>query len=195
MAFGTKNQDDADEIPADQDAATLTVLESLREEGFDTANAQASSTSHGYGADAMALYLGFGAVLTGVGGVIMAGEKIEKGIAAWIRMGKQLIRFIDRTRKKDVPVHMSQPLAAAYALAIVSDLADTEETELLSVTIARVRNGSLTPEAYTDFSSHRDRYYICTIQTDTEVYVLGLSASGKRLFQNRLSRDHMGYFF
>lgn len=192
LQFGTDNQDDDNSITPEKDEATVSVVETLGEEGIPTDQAKAYSVSHGYGADAMALGLWLGSA---IGGVFLLGKQIDENITAWISIGKRLKKAIQKLRDKGVGVSMSEPLAAAYALALISEQAGTDEVELLSITIAQIRNGSLTREAYATFLQHPDRYYICAIQTNETVFVVGISASGHLLFQNRLSRSHFAYRF
>src|SRR5207237_8450037 len=112
----------------------------------------------------------------------------------WLSMGSLLRDAVKKLRKQNVTVQMSEPLAAAFALALVAEAHGSDELKLLSSTIVHVRNRSLTPEAHAIFTQHPDRYYVLTIETpDRAAIVMAISARGEVIFQHRLTQNQWGY--
>ena len=166
------------------------VLDDLKAEGIPTDDAEVSSHGYGYGADAFAA----GVILTGLATLLASGKRIEENVDAWIRLGSRLKAVLRRLGARRVDASLSEPAALAIATARVAEESGSSNLRVLSSTVTKVWNGSLTPEAREAFLEHPDRYYVFVlVADDARAHVIGMSARGNVVFHNVLSLEHWSY--
>ena len=184
--------DDFGEATAARHPHALAVLEALRDEGIPTEGAEITARGYGYGADATAIGVTLGALVS----LFLAGKKIEENIDAWLRLGRRLRDALKRLRERQIRVAMSEPAATAYALArIAEDSGTGDGIKLLASRVVPVSNPSLVPEAQQQFLEHPDRYYIFTFGVgEDRVEVLCITAHGRIAFQHSLPLDRFSYY-
>jgi hypothetical protein len=165
------------------------ILRDIGDSDLPVQDARLVPQGYGYGADGPAL----GLILGGVAGLFLLGKSINENLEAWISIGSRLGKLVSKLRKKHDYCTISEPIAAALALAmLLEEGAAAEDIRFVSTSIHPVINGSLTTEAHDEFLSQPDRYYVFVIEErGTAVHVIGMSSVASLLFHHRLTlADH-----
>lgn len=173
----------------DTEEYTPTFLRSLEAEvaaATESDRVEATRTSYGYGADAIAVAV----VLSGLSALFLAGKPIHDNLHAWIKLGRRLGPLVRQLKERLGATRLSESAALAIALHAVADQEpNMRSVVLLSKALSRVPNNSLASEVHHLFRNHPDRYYVFTIEVGRASHVVGIASTGDVLFHHRLSLD------
>ena len=156
--------------------------------GFDLKGVSATTVSSGYGADAMALLIGAGAVF-------LLGKKIDENIDAWARIGARVSALFRGPREDPCGLRMSLPLGVAALVHTI--LADSGQDRLTVENYGRlaVPNRSVPPELQDDFATSPERYYYLVARVPNgDAYMAWLRSNGTGLTCHRLALSNQAAF-
>ncbi|MBU4231488.1 MAG: hypothetical protein KKD99_09825 [Proteobacteria bacterium] len=162
------------------------VLGDLSSEGIETSDALAEIRGYGFGADALALFIGFGL------GLFFAGKKIEENLDSWIRLGKRLSKAISRLKKRQANVMLSEPMAAALSMSSVADIeANYSHILPLSSVIYPIPNSTLNRELINIFKENPYRYYVFGWSINNEfIRIIYMTSYGEIILTHKLPLDY-----
>jgi hypothetical protein len=189
LHVGIAEPDSNDELPLQHLPEIRDVLEELDRSDLSHEGAEFTLHGYGYGADGFAV----GILLTGLATLFLSGKRIEENVDAWVRLGKRVKQALQSLRTKRISVSISEPVALSVALSRVVEDGQPGAIRLISSTIARIRNSSLSTEALALFTEHPDRYYLFIIEADSRLHVVAVGAHGNITFHNVLSLEHWSY--
>jgi hypothetical protein len=166
-------------------AEFLSEVERVVVDATGSEDVAASQTSHGYGADAIAI----GVVLTTLSAVFLSGKDINESIDAWIGLGRRLTSGMRTISERYGTPRLSEPAAFAIALATISaSEPDMPAVVLVSSVITKVRNSSLDPGVFDLFRHHPDRDYVFTVEVGRRsTHVVAVASTGDVLFHHPLA--------
>lgn len=191
LHFGVNEIDSESRASLEERPDVQTVLDEFRSLDISVEDIEIKSYGYGYGADGYAI----GIVLSSLVALFLSGKRIEENLDAWVRLGKRFKQAIQQLHRREISIAVSEPGALAMAISHVSEDAGGQVTvQVLSNTVIRLRNSSISADAYNTFLEHPDRYYIFVLQVgDSRTHVLGMSARGSILFNNVLSLNYWAY--
>jgi hypothetical protein len=162
----------------------LAEVERVVAEATGSEDVTASQTSHGYGADAIAISV----LLTTLSALFLSGNDVNESIERWIALGRRLASGVRTISQRYGAPRLSEPGAFAIALATISATEpDMPPVVLVSSGTAKVRNNSLDPRVFDLFRHHPDRYYVFTVEVaHRAAHVVAVASTGEVLFHHRL---------
>jgi len=129
-------------------------------------------------------------------GLFFLGKRIEENMEAWIKIGRQIGRVLQKISAKG-QVYLSQPVAALVAIWHISrKTKDISLLELINADVIPVDPSGFVGDNWKFFRTNPERYYIFTFKVDgKEIHTVCLRSTGRVQFYKSFSVDNWIEFY
>ena len=128
------------------------------------------------------------ALLLTLGGIFLAGKKIDENVDAWLRIGSRLTSVIQKLIRLGFPPNLSEPAAAVLAMKAVIDKEPiVRSVRLLTSSLHVVNPVTWHESVHRMFRHVPERYYVYAVATDTDnTHIVCMRSDGRTEFHQIL---------